>query len=421
MKRPQSPVASDPSSLREWIPRLIEHWRVSLNGGNALVPGPGSRPDRTSHGSVPASRRIGSPPADRLTEAETRIAGGAVRDISRGLTGARALAGAGYLDDPRLLGAYLLFYWSVSYAQTRYVIDDLVRRGIGLPGKSGVLDIGSGPGPVASALSDAGFGPVVACDGSPSALAALSALAEGHFHAETRLWRAEGGQLPDTGDKRFGCVAFGHVLNEIGEKNGGASGLDLKSSLVEEAAKRLGPGGFVLILEPALLSTSRELLALRDILVSRGYPILGPCLFRGPCPALLQDAGTCHAEVRWELPPHVRDLARAARIDKEELKMSYLAIGAKGASWPGRDDPGARPFRVVSDPMLNKAGKTRFMICGIEGRFGLMGKAGSGFPAEKAFFSLKRGDVFGLSGGTEKRETGESLSADTRIAPLSGQ
>ncbi|HZX41061.1 MAG TPA: methyltransferase type 12, partial [Myxococcaceae bacterium] len=66
-----------------------------------------------------------------------------IRALSTGLTRDRALVGARYLDDPRLLGAYLLFYWPVSYAQARSVLGELPRR------PRSVLDLGSGPAPVA--------------------------------------------------------------------------------------------------------------------------------------------------------------------------------------------------------------------------------------------------------------------------------
>jgi len=54
------------------------------------------------------------------------------------------------MDDPLLLGAYLLFYWPISYAQARVVLGELVAR------PRCVLDLGSGPGPFAFAALDAG-------------------------------------------------------------------------------------------------------------------------------------------------------------------------------------------------------------------------------------------------------------------------
>jgi SAM-dependent methyltransferase len=398
------------SGIQAWIPRLI-----------SLV------------------RAASLSPSGKLTLSEIQEVGKAVRELSSGLTGGRKLAGALYLDAKRFLDAYLLFYWPVSYAQCSWILEDLALRGIRPVRGASALDLGCGPGPLSCALSDAGFGTVIACDESKKALDTFGTLARGHVTCRTLPWDARSLVLPPGAAGKFGCVSFGHVLNELFP--GDEDRLEKRARLVEAAAGRLVDDGFVLIIEPALLGTSRDLLALRDLLVSRGYPVFSPCLYRFPCPALLKEDGTCHASSRWELPVMVRDLAKAAGIHKDELKMTCLVLGKKGAQWPGkalangeahsglpreqdgtgtqRVLPPGRMFRVVSDPMLNKAGKTRYMICGEEGRFTLMAKAGSGFRAEKAFFALSRGDLFVLSGPTEKRETGESITADTVISPAS--
>ena len=90
-----------------------------------------------------------------------------VLHLSKGLTRERALAGAPYLDDPKLLGAYLLFYFPLSYLQGRGVFSELGRR----PGA--LLDLGSGPGPLAFAGLDAGAREVLAADRSPRALSLI--------------------------------------------------------------------------------------------------------------------------------------------------------------------------------------------------------------------------------------------------------
>src|SRR3954447_24793702 len=88
----------------------------------------------------------------------------AVRTLSMGLTRNRELAGARYMDDPKLLGAYLLFYWPVSYAHARSTLSELTS-----PPRA-VRDLGSGPGPLAFAALDAGATTVVAADRSKPAL-----------------------------------------------------------------------------------------------------------------------------------------------------------------------------------------------------------------------------------------------------------
>ena len=106
-----------------------------------------------------------------LAPDELREVGAAVARLSRGLTRERELAGARYLDDDRLLGAYLLFYWPISYLQARGILSELPRR------PRTVLDLGSGPAPVAFAALDAGAAEVVAADRSARALAAARSLA----------------------------------------------------------------------------------------------------------------------------------------------------------------------------------------------------------------------------------------------------
>ncbi|MFN0061005.1 MAG: methyltransferase type 12, partial [Myxococcaceae bacterium] len=80
--------------------------------------------------------------ATELSAAELRDVAQGVTRISQGLTRERLLVGARYMDDPQLLGAYLLFYWPISYAQGRSILGELG----GLQGR--VLDLGSGPGPL---------------------------------------------------------------------------------------------------------------------------------------------------------------------------------------------------------------------------------------------------------------------------------
>src|SRR5215469_11577226 len=95
-------------------------------------------------------RRSSSGPSDRLTSGELRDVARAVQHLSKGLTRDRSLAGSRYMDDPVLLGGYLLFFWPVSYAQAREVIGELP----GPPGST--LDLGGGPGPLAFAALDSG-------------------------------------------------------------------------------------------------------------------------------------------------------------------------------------------------------------------------------------------------------------------------
>src|SRR5512137_1977763 len=142
-------MGSAADDLARWVPRLLAAWRALRR----------------------EARRGPRPPPDRLLPEELREVSAAVQRLSLGLTRDRRLAGARYLDDDRLLGAYLLFYWPVSYLQARGVLSELPRR------PRAVLDLGSGPGPLALAALDAGASAATACDRAKQALVAARELA----------------------------------------------------------------------------------------------------------------------------------------------------------------------------------------------------------------------------------------------------
>jgi ribosomal protein RSM22 (predicted rRNA methylase) len=377
-------VSDAAHDLSRWIPRLLSVWRAS-------------RPN--------AARRGPRPPPEALLPDELREVAAAVGRLSRGLTRERELAGARYLDDERLLGAYLLFYWPISYLQARGVLSELPRR------PRAVLDLGSGPAPVAFAALDGGASEAVAADRSQKALATARALAkEAGEPVGTREWNptrraplAElaSGRAPDV-------ITLGHVVNELFAGEGAD---ERRAALVEEALGAVAPGGSVVVIEPALRDTSRALLRVRDLLVARGHAVRAPCLYRGPCPALLRETDWCHAERPIQPPPLVAQIGKAAGLRKEAVKMSYLVLAPKGEAWP--EPPAGRLFRIVSEPLPSK-GRLRYMGCGPEGRLGLSLQEKHVGDANRAFERLLRGDVVEVD-GCEPRGDGLALGEGSRV------
>lgn len=381
--------------LARWIPRLLSVWRARQGGAGRRAPRENHAPGRGRRARAHAPEALA--PVDRLTPDELRRVAAGVRRLSLGLTRERSLAGARYMDDPALLGAYLLFYWPVSYAQARAVLTEL-------PGSPGAtLDLGAGPGPMAFAALDAGASTAVAADRSAGALELARALArEADESLTTRPWSPERPLPP--GD--FDLIVMGHVLNEL---YGGD--VTARVALISRALERLRPRGTLLVIEPALRDTSRALLQVRDVLVARDHSVRAPCLFRGACPALLRPADWCHAERAWSEPPLVAAVARAAGLHKETLKMSYLLVAPSGEPWPERDP--RRLFRIVSEPLAGK-GRARLMACGPEGRLGLALQDKHRGDGNAAFSTLARGDVVALS-GAEPRGDGLSLGEGSTV------
>jgi SAM-dependent methyltransferase len=309
------------------------------------------------------------------------------------------------MDEERLLGAYLLFYWPVSYLQARGTISEL-------PGRPrSVLDLGSGPGPMAFAALDAGAAEVIAADRSARALATARRLAaDAGEPLGTREWNpSKGRPLAELAPgKRFDLVTLGHVVNELFP---GPDADARRAALLEEALALLAPGGSLLVVEPALRDTSRGLLRVRDLLVARGVAVRAPCLFRGACPALLRETDWCHAERAIEPPALVAQLGKAAGLRKEAVKMSYLVLAPAGEAWA--EPPAGRVFRIVSEPLPSK-GRLRYMGCGPEGRVGLSLQEKHVRDVNRAFASLLRGDVVEVTGG-EPRGDGIALGEGSTV------
>lgn len=373
-------MMKDPENgLRSWIPRLLTSWRQRS--------------------------KLPQGPLDRLTSLEAERVSHGVRRLSMGLTGERQLAGVNYLSDPDLLGAYLLYFWPLSYFQSASLLTYLETP----PGS--VLDLGSGPGPMAAAAFDLGARHVTCLDRSRPALdLAGELLRTAGGHPRLLPWdplRSEA--LPDG---TFDLVILGHVINELWPDR--PDRLDRRTDLLHSLGERISAGGGLLLIEPALASTSREALALRDELLKRGFRVSAPCLWPGPCPALIRPNETCHSELEWSPPPLLRDLIRRAGFKKRSLKQTaFLFRLGSGTA----DGPGPEVFQIVSDPLRSKNRRVRLLGCGPAGRLSLALRPDSVRDRNRVFLGLRRGDRVRITGAAP-RPGGLDILPETRVELL---
>jgi len=354
--------------LERWLPHLLSVWRQGLG------------------------------PIDGLTTAEADGIAAGVKELSRGLTGDRSLAGGKYLDRQDLLGAYLLYYWPVSFAQTLYAL----KQGA-VPSQGKALDLGSGPGPGAFALLEAGWKSVTAADRNVEAMELAKKLAaRGGQSLETVVWEAENDPLPPG---PWDLIVVGHFLNELAA--GESDRIDRRLAFLKTLAGRLTSGGRILILEPASHGPNADALAVRDAAVAQGWAIAGPCFYQGACPARALGAA-CHDVLLWKVPHLVAQTARRAGIDKRELPFTWLIFKPSGLPAPD-----LAVVRVVSEPLLNKAGRRRVVVCGTKGRFSL---SAPGPYRSPAWIHVGRGQALRVT-DPEIREGGWGLGPTTRLSP----
>lgn len=395
------------ASVSAWEGPLRDEWRRLSTRGKGQGP-----------------QGVGSP----WNRGELDRAAADLLTLQRGLTGNRSLIGRTYMDEERRLGVYLLFYWPISYVQVQSLLRMAFPQGYGDRPIASVLDLGSGPAPAGIAVAQwtlTGGVRVTACDPSERALESAERLAKqgGVDLTAVRGWVAGTSAIPRG---PFDVIVLGHLLNELWKDE--TARIEKRGEFIDSVARELAPTGHLLLLEPALESTGRELLELRDRLVNQGWSVLAPCFRDAPCPALAKKAQTCHSDFPWKPPATVEELARRTGLRKDLVKTTALVLRKpnlipntnqvpESAPAEGNERGERGPYRVVSDFMVNKAGRTRLFLCGKEGRFTLSAKRGEGFPAEALFFSLRRSQAITLE-NPEPRESGLALGPHTRIRIL---
>ena len=186
---------------------------------------------------------------------------------------------------------------------------------------------------------------------------------------------------------RADLVVIGSVMNELTPHAG--------LTVVERAVASIPIDGAVIIIEPALRSTSRALHELRDAVLSRGLAhVFAPCTRRtSPCPALADAEDWCHEDRSVQLPPATAEFARLTHLRDRGMKFSYLVLRREPT--PLVDREGA--WRIVSAPRLLK-GKLEVFGCSDAGRFPIRLLRKNRAPSNRDLERVERGDVVVVSG-----------------------
>ena len=351
----------------------------------------------------------------------------ALLSLQRGLTGNRKLAGSGYMDNKDHLGAYLLYYWPVSYMQISYAINSctpfLSSNSKSSDSTVTILDIGSGPAPASVAICDhlaSKSTEVTLLDSSFKALdLAKKIFSSDNPSVKVKTLKTDLQQGFPSLSAKYDIILMSHALNELWKDKDDK--IERQAKFISHIADYLKPTGLLLISEPALLETSRNLIQVRDILVKKGLSIVSPCLKTDSCPALSSPNHTCHAEIQWNPCEPVASIARSAKLDRESVKMTFFAF-CKADSVPIQPDNAS--YRVVSDGMLNKSGRIRYLLCDGEKRIPLSAKNGDLNARQNGFFTLQRYDTVKISspeirGDSQNPALGISDNTKLEVIPFS--
>ena len=307
----------------------------------------------------------------------------AVSDLSRIFTKERASVSRMYLDEPTYAAAYVNYFLPVNLSKIQVLLDEM--PALDTNKHLSVLDLGSGPGTGALALLDwlhqrhdtlTGNLTVVAADSSASALRKAEQLWDCYCResgvtsarltpCEVDMERSLDG--PSMSQIRKGgpydLIIIANCLNEVFLKSKDPIGA--RTEMVAGLLELLAQDGTIMLVEPALRTTSRALQQVRDRLVQeKRCTIYSPCLHEHDCPALVNPFDWCHEERAWEPPAVIQEIDDEVGFIKDALKFSYLLVRKDGKTIIERRSD---VFRVVSELRVMK-GEKRVWLCNELGR-----------------------------------------------------
>jgi SAM-dependent methyltransferase len=321
--------------------------------------------------------------------------------IHAGLTRERELIGTAYLGDPDLRSQYADEIAPRTRAALARILTKLGPR---LDGVTRVLDLGAGTGAAGAAVREH-----LAVGGRAIELVSVDQVAAtpGVIVADLRR-----DVRPAGVQGKFDLIVAAHVLNELGAK---MTVVQRASLVFAWARELLADGGLLLLLEPALRETGRDLLGVRDRMIQAGYTAVAPCFWQGPCPALERERDWCHDSAAW-LPDEARAPAPGGR-PRSRVDFAYVVFARTQERTTERTTD-KRLFRVVSD-LIEEKGRLRLFGCGPAGRHPIVRLDRERAPDNQDFEAATRGDVLVI---TNLQTAGDGLRVTdgSRVAARPG-
>jgi ribosomal protein RSM22 (predicted rRNA methylase) len=342
-------------------------------------------------------RRVSEPILAVLSDAiglavhapQTTVPAQLVQDIvelSRQFTRERQKAPMSYLEDRRLAAAYLAYFFPVNVAKVQELLDELSPAfECAQDGVVRVLDLGCGPGTGVLGVLDWAWSTgllkscrleCVAADRSEHALSTCGELWARYTRKFVRqkatlltmcrdMQQKVGLEMQQPyGSGGYDLIIVQNTLSELFVMKE-ADRIKNRAGLVVEALNMLSDHGTLMLIEPALRESSRELHQVRDRLLETACCTLySPCLHEGPCPALTKPTDWCHEERVWAPPGLIRAIDQKAGFIKDALKFSYALLRKDGRTVVERSP---HLYRIVSELRVMK-GEKRAWLCNGQGR-----------------------------------------------------
>lgn len=355
-----------------------------------------------------------------------------VMELSRLFTRERRQVPIPYMDNRRLASAYLAYFYPVNLAKVQVLLEELSPALCWRPNArvARVLDLGCGPGTgimgvldwaASNGLLENGRLECVAVDRSRQALMTCRELWNRYtersgpqqaglqsMHCDVQhSWRSAIEQSRGVSD--YDLIIMQNVVSELFV--GVPDRIQRRADMVLGALDILSDNGTMMLIEPALQDSSRELHQVRNrLLETTACTVYSPCLHEAPCPALANPDDWCHEERAWNPPTWIQAIDKEVGFIKDALKFSYILLRKDGQTVVERDP---HLYRVVSE-LRRLKGEKRAWLCNGQGRpeVGRLNRLAS--PGNAAVDDWHRGAIVRIS-EIVRRERNGKLSTVGRI------
>lgn len=281
--------------------------------------------------------------------------------LSNAFTIGRGTLPKNYFNLKEYRAGYILYFTITNYLKALFCLNE-VKDLFGKAGVIRILDIGCGPGTASLAAIDFFEGKkieIVGVDQNRHILRDAREIVEACSRGVKETPTFAGMTRWDWNAQRSSCSLFDVIF--LSNITGELKGIDERVRMINGLFSRsLSSGGIIIIIEPALQKTTRDLMHLRDVLLEKiaELRVVSPCTHNDPCPMLRSNKRDwCHMYLDWERPKIIEDVDRLIGNRKDYLKFSYLIITNRGSRAASRES------RVVSSPLISR-GKTELLLCG---------------------------------------------------------
>lgn len=219
---------------------------------------------------------------------------------------------AQYWSDPKLVSAYLAFYFPTNYPKFFYLMNELNIPDSFLA-QAHFVDMGTGPGTYLLAyldfMQDKGIkAPKVWAVESAAEMRRLCSKTTHHFHPQQEMAVVENIEQVKVSGPVF--INFGHSLNEMGVEK------------VFEAIEKL-QAQWIFMIEPGTPHSFQLMLELRTLLFARDFQVHFPCpRGQSPCP-LDGKSNWCHQLLSTHFHPELERLFQ--KVKRDRLHMPLIA------------------------------------------------------------------------------------------------